>query len=407
MGLFDVNFSVGPLSITTASFSLLLFLIYVIKNSSIIIKVVNDIYKPIIVFFVAFLLIIPLQSLSFSEQLNNWRLDVFKAALLPLAICCETKKNVEVGRYLMWGLITAITITTIYGVILFFLPAGFNPYFLLIGQIGNLDIDYLSKYMDDAGRAMSRIFSTWSHPVPYNLYIGLSLVFVWFLYEKLKRPLLLLLAGLLAFAILTSGARTSLVAISVVFLLYILNDIGLKKKIIYIIFIYFSFVFLIKSFPEVYDIILSIISPDKADTQGSSIDMRINQFIGSIEATDNFVVGNGYGWTTSYITKYGAHPKAITFESLIYYIFCNSGICGFVIWTVLPISLVKYLNKSKLSKLSITSMKYQILYFYLYTIITGLYSGIVIFLALYFTSYAIYKYYDDKENKELSAPMQK
>lgn len=362
-------------------------IIYLIKNLNYVRKYAK-LVKPLWVYFVLCLFTIPLQT---ELLIDNFRLSFFETFSWALIIGCEGIKNPKNGVFFIKVFIIASLITIIYGALLFFLPRGFNPYMMFLTYFNFTE--YNEEYAVDLGRAIPRIFSTWNHPVPYNMFIGSSLIIFISLYKYIKNKIFYILLILITFfALLTSGARSGIVAfiLSSVFMFY--DKIRIKH--IVILFVFVILIISLHYIPEsLQDYLLSIIGSQKSTSVGSSAGMRLTQLEGALECMkNNIFFGNGYNWTLYYLQNYGLHPKAITFESLLFYVIANHGIIGFVIWGTFILMQLRLVRKTIVSRFSRLSLYSLTFYFIIYTGITGLYSCFSIYVMCFYVAYAMHIY---------------
>lgn len=282
-------------------------------------------------------------------------------------------------RLFKWSLFCVMLVAVLYGLFLTTMP-GLNPYKLLqlplfgrefneayaAGNSGLSDITDLAE-----GRLFGRISSIFDHPMTYGLNLGLFFIYCFYLFKD-RKEILYILSGLILIAVLTSGVRTTLGAI----IITILFGLLFLKKIKYFVYVGLVFILVINVLPLVYpeatDYVMSIINSQESSTKGSSVEMRIDQLMGSYKIVENdIIIGKGYGWTTWYNKNFGTHPTALWFESLIYVILVDSGLIGFVIWTILLLSFYKYITKNyndRYQKLTLLSL---FVYFIVFCCITG------------------------------------
>lgn len=386
------NIEYGDLKFTISSLPFMCLIIYCTKNYQFIQWNFFKPIKPLLILYGLFLATIPFQTNQLSAiSFNYWRLGAFQTIPFAFMLCVETYKKNKFANFYKFFLIIFSSITVLYGVFLLFMPRGFNPY-LIIMQFNGI-LDYSENYADDSTRAMGRIFSTWIHPVPYNMYIGTFFLCVISMISKSNKTNKIILTGISVitlFAIFTSGARTAMVCIIPIIIYLVFKYINLKYIIIgsFIIFIIVSTGRVtIKTNTNFYDYVISLIDTKKSTTKGSDINMRIIQMEGSIEATKNIIVGNGIGWTSEYGKLYGNHPKAITFESFIFQVLVNQGLLGFIYYIIFTLMLFKLINKVVINGKNFLYL--IIVFFYVYTIITGLYACFHIFIILFYSTFII------------------
>lgn len=385
--LFGCNITLPFITLTQSSISIFCFIIYIFKNAKYISPVIRRGVYPFIFYFMSFLLIMPFQNNVFFDF---WRLNIFEVVTWGIIIYTETLKDTSFGLVFRKAFIGISMITVLYGFVLFFLPRGLNPYRLYLQIIGVSE--YLSDYSDDINRSMGRIFSTWSHPLYYNFYLGSFFLIVLSLKNNINKALWYAVSAIILFNILTSGVRTTMVVLIPCVCILFIKKIKLKTLILGAI-ISISAVNVVYIISDKYsDYLLSIVDSKKSESVGSNMDMRLEQLEGSVDCIKgNPIFGNGYNWTDYYKLKFGAHPKAITFESLIFVIIADSGLIGFFIWIIFIILLIK-LTKSNFVRTDDRLVMYSLIAFFItFTIITGLYSCMTLFILVFFSALSIIK----------------
>lgn len=387
--LHNTNINYGLLTISTSMLNVILFVIYYIKNKYHVHKQGLSPLKPFVLFYLSFLILIPFQSLDLATQFNNWRIDLFMNVPISLIVYYESLKNNNLYVYLKRGLVIASLFTIGYGVFLLFIPAGVNPYLMALEMLGLKE--YKIDYSDDSARSMMRVFSTWTHPITYNVFLGYSLIAFYFIKDSINKLLFMILITISVVAVLTSGARTVIVCIIIVFVYIVLNHLSLKHFFLMLFFAFSITLVTINILPQFKDYAYSLIDSSHSSNQGSSLEMRLDQLEGSYESTKDILVGNGFGWTTTYLSVHGKHPKAYTFESLVYYILCNSGIIGFFVWFFYFRSLANLLFSMTLFNNNKLFVNASIIYYFSYVVITGLYATMSVFLPILFITAAILK----------------
>lgn len=200
-------------------------------------------------------------------------------------------------------------------------------------------------------------------------------------------------------AIVTSGVRTPIAALGITGLFMLLYYRKYKYFVysLFVVGILFYIVPLISS--DAAEYIGSIVNSNESDTKGSSIEMRISQFEACLDILkNNPLFGNGLGWTNWYIEKFGGHPKALYFESLLLSVMCNMGILGIIIWFAFVRSYIKTVNFYVSDKFKRTILFSLLLLYLTYTGITGDY-GYLILMAVFYVFVMGYSYSKDKINK--------
>lgn len=387
---------------TEAILFLLAFLMTTYKKTP---SVVYRQLKPFILFFALQVMLIPF-SFDPEYSFNSWFVSVSQLIFVVfLGALIYIGKN-RCGTNIFTNVFFVIFLIIIgYGLFLTTMP-GLNPYQMILqpifggsfneayaaGQGGNTTLTTLAD-----GRLFGRISSLFSDPQKYALALGLFFIFL-FLYikKKLFLVILLLASGI---AIVTSGVRTPIAALGITGLFMLLYYRKYKYFVysLFVVGILFYIVPLISS--DAAEYIGSIVNSNESDTKGSSIEMRISQFEACLDILkNNPLFGNGLGWTNWYIEKFGGHPKALYFESLLLSVMCNMGILGIIIWFAFVISYIKTVNFYVSDKFKRTILFSLLLLYLTYTGITGDY-GYLILMAVFYVFVMGYSYSKDKINK--------
>lgn len=359
---------------TTAVLFLLLFLLKfkrVLKRKD---------YKPFIPYtiFLLFQFILLFSSSIFLNSLNYWFTSCSSLFFL-LFLYGNIKANPQYIHLYSKTLFCIFCVFTAYGLLLTLTP-GLNPYQMLLQPLfgqefneayaaGNSGLSTTTDLAD--GRLFGRISSIFSHPMVYGLNLGYFFIFsLFFLRERPK--ILIIVLFFIIVAIVTSGVRTPIAALSITYfamLIYMRNF----RFFIYSILMIGIFVFLISViYPESVEYISSIFNSDSSNVSGSNFAMRHEQLKGCFEIVKyDILTGKGYGWSTWYNSLYGTHPKALWFESLFYVILVNTGIIGFIIWIVFIHKYYKYTIKTFSDVYNRSIMLSLLFYYLIYCSITG------------------------------------
>lgn len=207
-----------------------------------------------------------------------------------------------------------------------------------------LPVDF--KYSYFFGERL-RVASTWSHPIAYGFVCSVFLMNLWggIRADRNKKILAFFLLG----SILICGSRTVILSAIVMFGVYLLVKGSKKewKKMLLLLFIGCFFAFY---FSSVGDKILSVVDVFFGGNQvsGSSLAMRQGQLDASFAISSKFPIfgggfeyiqeGLGYGKKADwkYWLEYG---DLYGFESYLYVLIIERGVCGIVIELVLIVSL--------------------------------------------------------------------
>lgn len=337
-----------------------------------------DILYPFLVLYI-FLFIFMLfeYRMNFGEQLNRYRQEIMSVFILPYIIYAAYNINiVNIGHLKMAVLISAI-ICLLYATLLTFLPYGINPYLIFLEQ--ETDFVYSIEYSFDPNRGIARVFSTMANPQNWALYLGFILYFTLFFVRNnlLKGAMLILVI----YNILFCGVRTVIVAATLPLIYYSFRIIKLKH-FLYVIPIFFAVVWIITTNSNLYDYFLSFTGSEKSTTAGSDLDMRLYQLQGCLEEIRaNPLWGNGFRWSAYYNETFGNHPKAVTFESLFLVILSCWGYAGLIVWGIFFCLLLR--RNSKISNGQGIVLNMLVIYYFLFSSITGEYLYIVKFSLFY------------------------
>lgn len=339
---------------------------------------------PFVVYFIATLCVIPLQShVPFGIMFNSWRVDIMSTLFLPFVMWNVAKAEPSSVKLFRNAMFVAIAIAVGYGLYLT-TAGGVNPYIMLLINLMDVTQDMESYYeAEGEGRLFGRISSVFVHPMGYAFFLGLSFIYVFQSRQYIKKIIIALLLIAIGASAITCGVRSVLGGLVIAVAYYFLMSKN-YKMMIGVIAVALVVYAIADSIPELSKYIGSMadINNKKGDVSGSSVEMRLNQLEGAIkEGSKNPLFGLGYGWTGYYQSLKGYHPVCIAFESLIYVIICNSGIFGFFLWAYM---VVKYLKINRRMKLNENVLFDCLMVYYLsYSCITGEYGYMKLFLIFY------------------------
>lgn len=327
---------------------------------------------PYIFFFVTtFIMMVFQDRISLEEQFDNWRVDMMLTLIVPFIIFNYESYDNELSNYLKWGLYIAMLVAGIYAVYLLTLPAGLNPYLMVMASLNGME--YKLSYSDDIQRALSRIFSTFSHPLTWSFFLSFFIIIFWNYNKTINKALYIFIMALSVFNITFCGVRTGLFAITIP-IGYLIYKHFNKKLIIYTILTISVAYLIIENVSTMQDYIYSAFDNTKTTTKGSSVEMRLSQWEGCVdECAGRELIGNGYRWTDSYMRRNEFHPKAYCFESLIFVIYTNWGILGFFIWGIFFLLLARTFNNSFKNKSHISRMNAMLILYIVFSLLTGEY----------------------------------
>ena len=339
---------------------------------------------PFIVYFLVSLLMIPFQSGEpTSTMLTNWRKDLMNILLLPLVIWnvfIIDKSSLKLFKNTM---LICIIVSVGYGLFLTQLE-GVNPYVMYFSQFRE-DLYVFESYYQASGqgRLFGRISSVYFHPMAFALFLGFSIIYLFYVRKSLKWYVFIIILFLTILMSLLCGVRSVLGGLFVAFIYYLFTQKSFKLLILSCVCGLFFLVF-ISFLPELSTYLGSMIhiSNDGGEFRGSSVEMRVEQLIGAIEeASKNPLFGLGYKWTDYYVNLKGDHPICLAFESLAFVVICNSGIIGVLLWVYMILWYFRINKNMNLWNLSVIN---SMMVFYIsYSIITGEYGYMKTFLIFY------------------------
>lgn len=286
------------------------------------------------------------------------------------------RKVASLYKWTLYGVFCAITA---YGLFLTTIP-GINPFKLMQMPLfgGDFNEAYAagnSALLGDTtiaeGRMFGRISSVFDHPMTYGLNLGFFLIFSLYILKdkpKILYPTLLCIV----IAVITCGVRTAIAAliITAIFALFYLHKVRYAWYGIVLFAVMVLILPLISESAESY--IASIFNSNDSETQGSSLSMRLTQLEGCFDIVkDNPFFGKGYGWHYWFNAKFGAHPKALYFESLFFTILVETGIVGFFTWSVFILKQSKFIKEFSQDRLYRCCLFSLMVYYLVYSLITG------------------------------------
>ena len=362
---------------------LLSYVVYFIRNKR---SVEWKPFIPFIVYFIMTLIIMPFQTgMPTIEMFDQWRKDVMMYLFLPFVMWNIMKDDPTSVRLFRNSVLLGMVVALAYGFYLTTMP-GENPYqmvMLLLSGIGG-DIDWYSYYgAFDSGRLFGRISSVFQHPMQFALFLGLSVVYVFGIRNKLPQKFfVIIMLGLIVMSMIC-GVRSVLGGLAVAVAYYLV--VGRNAKFFGALLIFgFIEIVVISQIPELSVYLGSIadVNNKTGAVSGSSFEMRLDQLYGAVEEAEaNPIWGLGYSWTTYYQSLYGNHPVCLAFESLLYVIICNFGITGFVIWGTLAMLIIWNNFRFNLKEKVVVDALF--VFYMTYSAITGEYGYMKLFLIFY------------------------
>ena len=349
-----------------------------------------DILKPFFFYFIAsFVLMLFQTKLSLSVQFSNWRTEIMSTMILPFIMINMAEYDNKIIKYATNSLVIASLIAGLYALFLLTLPRGLNPYLMSLAPA--FGEEYHIEYADDAGRALSRIFSTFSHPLPWCFYLCMSILFFATIAKDFKNKYLLyVIIGISFINLIFCGVRSGIAAMTIPasYLLFKYKNFTALK---YVTISFIIIAILIFSNQALYDTVFSMFDTSgRVETKGSDMEMRLYQLEGCFDSIRGHeLFGNGYRWTTYYNATFGNHPKAYTFESLIFVILCNSGYVGFILWTIFIFLICKAIHTFSLNKENSYWLNSFLFLYLSFTIVTGEYYLMKWFIFFYTITFLV------------------
>lgn len=339
---------------------------------------------PFLIPFVSQAVLIPFHfsEMPIESQLDNFRVDLM-AMFLPFAIISIiflNKKNQALYVNLLY---VAIAVSSLYTLFLLTM-VGQNPY---IDSIGSLLYTYddtgQERVLEEGIRIFGYISSVYAHVTEYGVFLIFSSVFLLRQFSRDKTWVPKVLYGLVLVCVFVCGSRSVLMAEGVVVLAFLLQQ--RRFKIFFAVAVLlFLLSLIIQTFLPDYLLYISSIRDD-ALANGSSVEMRIEQFRGCIESIQNNpLFGNGYAWTGWYRNTIGRHATMLSFESCLIQILCNNGIMGIVIWSSFVSVLLRNVKKNFSGNKDIYQSAVLLLVGYFsYTFFTGDYGTFRVMMIFY------------------------
>lgn len=343
--------------------------------------------RPFFLFFVAFLCLIPFQSFTpIGAQIGYWCNEICTTMILPLLIWWEVQSD-KTSYYLFRKvLIACILIVSIYGLLLTLSP-GSNPYlFFLMDSIGIDAAQDLKTYTEAGdGRMFGRISSFFLHPMTFGLFLGMSLVYWISISHSQRDKYFYLTIVLLSLNAVFCGVRSVIAALFIVGVIYVVFErkIPVSKRTLVLFLVALV---ILSQIPYLQTYIGSIFGGSNDEVSGSSLDMRLMQYLGCLdEFMDSPWIGKGYAWHKYYVSTYGDHPILLAFESLVYVVLCDGGLMGVLIWCMFMIGYMIAVKRGV--KHDFTLFLMLIAFYISYSCITGEFGYMKYFLLFFILLY--------------------
>lgn len=362
------------------------------------------VFMPFLMYYGTFFVFIFFQNETpLGWQLNYWRQNMMQTLLLPMYLWHIMQWDASSISLFRKSFFFIIALSSIYGIMLMPLH-GFNPYIMYIQMIKGEEYQIGYALAEGSGRMFGRISSCFTHPMAYGLFLGLSFFFVLSYRKKINDFLYLFLLLLLSVNVVVCGVRSSLGALGVTMLFYLIQN-GEAKLILKMVLMGLFGIFIILQIPELSDYVISLVDLEQKHTSvgGSSFEMRISQLEGALsEISNSPILGKGFGWHLYYIEKFGDHPILLAFESLFFVVLCDNGVLGIIIWFVF-ICLILRSSKTIVKKSNDCNVIYALLVFYfVYCCFTGEYNYMRLFLLFYVILIAEKKYTNSKTKVKIN-----
>lgn len=341
-------------------------------------------YKPLIPFFILYVgylfIMIFSDGTPFAYMIDKYRqlfMKIFILTFVMWNVILNDPTSLKLFRYVCLG---CIVVASIYGLFLTQMD-GINPYIMELSDMNGIEynIEYLTG---DTGRIFGRITSVFIHPMSFGLFLGLAFIFVCSCIKRINIYILSILLLLIIVNIFTCGVRSVIAGLGICTIFYLLSIKKVKTFVWAIIFIGIIYG-IISNIPGMADYVSSIFSTNSSNVEGSSLDLRKDQFFGCFDIIEsNPLFGMGFDWCQYYMESHVSHPKLLCFESLIYVVLCNFGFMGIVLWVIYSYKMLKYL--CGLGKLKEILFPLCLFLFYLsYSCITGEYGYMQVFILFY------------------------
>lgn len=294
------------------------------------------IFKPFLLLYGFYLVMIPFQSgMPTEEMFNSFRLSVMRTFILPFILWNAYKVDYSILKPVQTTLILSIVIICGYGLFLT-QTQGFNPWLISILPLGGSEFNQDYAFSGNDGRMFGRISSVFSHPMTFGLFLCISLIYAWGTRRYTNKYVLMIVMALICLNILFCGIRSAIGGTAIGICSYMLLSHRIKIAAGVAVGA-IAVLLIINTVPGMNSYISSItdVQNKNEDVNGSSIEMRQRQLNGCFKEIQNCqLVGKGYGWVNYYKKLHGDHPVMLAFESLIYVVLCNNGFLGITAWIV-------------------------------------------------------------------------
>lgn len=206
--------------------------------------------------------------------------------------------------------------------------------------------DLFAVFMDESrGGLEGRTYGTMGHPLAWGQFWNIILCFIWIIRNNIRKYLTFILIAVGIINIVLCGSRTAIVT-SIVFLLFILLQYGIKKLLFIIPLSYISLIICMAILPQNIknsNMIKYIESgiyfwdssySERANIQGSSKEMRYIQLQNSIRIMERNPIG-GIGYNYEYYslsTGRTISDNLYGLESILFKTLIEQGIIGLFVF---------------------------------------------------------------------------
>ena len=345
---------------------------------------------PFAVYFGISLLLMPFQDgLPFADAINAWRTQVLKYLILPFVLWNDVCADYDSLKLYRNVTICCITVAVLYGLCLTLSP-GINPYMIILSVANGEEFNFAyaagnSGLSDNSalseGRLFGRISSVFSHPMTFGLFLGFALFYLYRNKDNLNKWIVFGLTLFILTDIIVCGVRSVIFATFFAILILLMQSRSYKLLLATVIGGAILYAFIAFS-PTLNNYIGSIFAGNDSSFRGSTLTMRLAQFDGCLhEIQYSFIEGKGFGWTNYYLTHFDSHPTILYFESLVFYILCNSGIIGVILWISMGTLIVRYNNWSGQAVAALLNSLFA--FYIVFALITGEYGYMQYFIIFY------------------------
>ena len=305
----------------------------------------NEYFRSLIVF--SLLLIITIifgDCIDYDAQISYYK-QYFITDIFPIIALLWVTKERNNSKMLIYSMLFAILINTIYGIITVII--GMNPYASFIDFMYSTKQEQIQDLMLATRAGSITTSSTFSQPNQWGTFLPMAFVFCFYCYQETGRKIYLSALLLTSICVILCGKRTAILSYIIVLLSYFFM-MSKADKIKYVIisvmalFLFILVIYIIPTFSSIKDLVETSLFfwddnlRDKADVGGSSMEMRLEQtFFPWSFISDNLLFGKGFGFTHVYLSEYGLHSVMKGFETILAYAVCNGGVIGVLTWIFL------------------------------------------------------------------------